>query len=311
MSPQRLRQGHPARGAPAPGPAHTDRAPPARSPPWSPGSALGTPPALPPLPGGGGTRRDPAHPQRSRLPSLPLSPSLRTGGQQRGAGRRGRRLADGDEGHVEAELGGRGGEEQVGAAAGTGASPGLRRRHSRAPATSLPRPLPPSPKMAAAAARSREGREAGPAAIPAGRGGGGQRGGGGSGGDPRAGLARGTRRPQSAGSPAARRDPAMPCVGDWLNSPLSIVQGIFGEAGPASPGGCGSAPAAPGTGRRFPSWGGGGAGSISYVSVLYLVYLIYSVCFVYLVYPWVPAATRAGCPRCRALLGVPALSAAA
>lgn len=168
-------------------------------------------------------RRDPAHPQRSRCPPS-LSPSLRTGGQQRGAGRRCRRLADGDEGHVEAELGGGGGEEQVGA--GAGASPGLPRRHRRSPATSPPRPLPPSPKMAAAAARSREGREAGPAAIPAGRGGGGRRGGGGSGGGPRAGLASGTRRPQGAGSPA------MPCVGDWLNSPLSIVQGIFGEAGP-------------------------------------------------------------------------------
>lgn len=178
----------------------------------SPGSALRAPPAPPPLP---------AHPLRSACPPS-LSPSLRTGGQQRWAGRRCRRLADGDEGHVEAEVGGGGGEEQVGA----GASPGLPRRHRRSPATSPPRPLPPSPKMAAAAARSREGREAGPAAIPAGRGGGGRRGGGGSGGGPRAGLASGTRRPQGAGSPA------MPCVGDWLNSPLSIVQGIFGEAGP-------------------------------------------------------------------------------
>lgn len=51
---------------------------------------------------------------------------------------------------------------------------------------------------------------------------------------PRAGLASGSRRLRGAGEAAAafaRFSPAMPCVADWLNSPFSIVQGIFGERG--------------------------------------------------------------------------------
>lgn len=134
--------------------------PPALGPsaPWQPPARLLRPHS--PLTGGA-ERPCPAGPRAtpapSRSPHNPRPPSLPTGGQESGSRRRSRGLADWDEGHGEVELGGRGREQQVGAAG----PPGLRRRHGCAPATSLPHGGPalsartalPSSKMAAVATR--------------------------------------------------------------------------------------------------------------------------------------------------------------